>query len=588
MVKATSLALFPIFFLGMIYTSSAQDIPCQQKHSNLQCSSRYKEDSQGKPHGTYIEYNPQGKVVRQGSFNHGIKEGSWFDSSDGALLFYGGLYQWYTHGTLIAGSYAEIHSLDEALKIKAKNDEVKIKRETIQIDGKDYRAEYRLNNWGNCYEGPYKIYYLSGKPYKVSNFVSCEQTGDYFLYYENGQLMEKGKYEYSKRTGIIERYYEDGSIDLRASFLNDKANGLWEQFYPNGKIKLRYNYSDGIENGLSECFYENGNTQCKLIYSNGVRSGLAEWFYTNGKIKSRYLYEPLYRTNDPKQPGYICKTNNCVKVLKSFYTEDGIIESKESMIEDNEELVSKEGAFELYNNGEVFYKYSYKKNKINGDFFFLTSNKKYSGSYLESKLTGNDTIFEKQEINSFLKNHILFGIDRSMSDTIILSVKYEGNNPSGLQSVYQKGSNQILAKITYDNNGKLLRIARYYETFAEEENASQYKNCMITLTNQCMIKTVTKPYSIGYAIDGKIVFNHILQGPHTGAVDYQDIAATTKEIKEIVDKNEKGELEAYFNDISRKIDNPVVSKIVAKDFITLFESQNIKHKDFKAIKATLL
>ena len=149
-------------------------------------------------------------------------------------------------------------------------------------------------------------------------------------------------------------------------------------------------------------------------------------------------------------------------------------------------------------------------------------------------------------------------------------------------------TNKLLAKILYDENGKLLTIERFYETLTYEENTFQYQNCMITLTNKCIIKPVNTPYSIGYAVDGKITFNHLMQGISAGRIDYPDIRGFESNLRAIVYRNQKGELEEYFNTLIQKTGRKEIIQIVAKDFITTFEKNKLKHKDFKNIKSTLL
>lgn len=55
----------------------AQELPCKAKFKNGRCKERYKEDSQGNIHGTYIEYDENGNRLALGNYSHGKKQGQW-------------------------------------------------------------------------------------------------------------------------------------------------------------------------------------------------------------------------------------------------------------------------------------------------------------------------------------------------------------------------------------------------------------------------------------------------------------------------------------------------------------------------------
>jgi antitoxin component YwqK of YwqJK toxin-antitoxin module len=610
-------ALLSMFLLFSLFQTFSQDLPCKQKYSNQRCATKYNEDSQGNPHGLAIEYSEDGKIIRKGTFNHGIKNGAWFDSSDGAYLFFGGPYQWYENGTLIVGSYIEITSLQQAIQIKEKQKIASMKVTTTQIDGRDYRVEYQEGSWGHK-EGICNIYYPSGKLYKVSNYgpyngsgIIGEENGPYTFYYENGNTQEKGQYYNSNIADLIEWYYENGKLEQFINYKQGQSNyDKWKkdglaEFYNNGKLRLRCTYKNDLYHGTLEEYYETGILKSRLNFDEGTRSGLCEWFYPNGKIYTKQFCEKLCDLNkiiqkDRLQYMSSCITGDgscpCFKATTEEYSETGKLANKAICIfkHDNKTdeyiQLSREGLFEWYDkNGVLETRYNYKDNKKEGEFLdLINSTKKYSGNYQNGKLTGNDSIVKTSYIIDFMKVNKLDGITRSIADTIILSVNYVSGIPAGIQMVYQKGSNKLLLKNYYEGLGELKKTERFYQSPSEEVDKIQYQNCMLTLTDECPLVPVGTPYSIGYAIDGVVTFNYFLQGPDKGKIDYPDTEVYINKIKPIIYRNEKGELMAYLNNLNEQFNNKDLMKIIASDLVTLFESQGVKHKDFKLIKETFI
>lgn len=573
MIRISILLLFLITTTRVL---KAQDLTCQEKYANGICAARYKVNSQGKIHGQFVQYDNNGKIIKSGKYNNGEKDGSWFDSSDGAFLFFGGPYQWFENGILITGSLKEINSLEEANKLKKEKDETTKRTETISIGGVKYKAEYRLNSWGNCYDGSYKVFYLSNKPYKVLTFQNCNEEGEYYMYFESGKLMESGKYLYGKKSGQVTAYYETGAVYFKANFSVGKEDGLWEQYYPNGKIKLKYNYREGELHGICEDYHENGNVSHRMTYHYGQEQGGQETFSESGVLEMKETVELL--------------TGGLKSVSHQQYSSSGKIISKgTTVINPYQSTEYRDKIWEWFDNaGKPVAQIVYRNGKKEGVFFIDLDNKKYSGAYNKGKLTGSDTIYETGYVVDFFEFNKIEGISETMADTILLSVNYSNGLPSGNQFVYQKGTRKLLAKILYDKNGTLQKIERYFLTLADEENKIQYQNCMISLTKKCTLKPSATPYSTGYTHNGEIMFNYFNQGTYSEKVDYPNAESFAKTLKSIIVKNQKGELEIFFNELSIRIGDKKVVKAIISDFIPLFENEGYKHKDFKTLKEIYL
>lgn len=126
-----------------------EPLPCQTRYENGRCETRYREDSNYKRHGEYIQYGEDGSIMFKGNYVHGVEHGSWYIGEFlNRLNSYP--YWWYVNGEVIAKSEKPINSLAEAKAIAKKQEEerqqrIKDKEAIAEAEEKAKEAE-RLQN----------------------------------------------------------------------------------------------------------------------------------------------------------------------------------------------------------------------------------------------------------------------------------------------------------------------------------------------------------------------------------------------------------------------------------------------------------
>lgn len=184
--------------------------------------------------GTYILYAEDGKILREGRIENGIKVGSWTS--------------YYPDGTTKeVGEYNnDLYTIKSAFtkqgKMMVQNGTGKY---TAYFDGTDLLSE----------KGQYK---------------NGLREGTWVVYYPNGiAIQQEIAYKNGKLNGRNVTYFSDGNIFAEGDFEADKKVGLWHWYYESGQLESTVTFAQDKKQGDQIFWSESGREAKKEVYDKG-------------------------------------------------------------------------------------------------------------------------------------------------------------------------------------------------------------------------------------------------------------------------------------------------------------------------------
>jgi len=256
-------------------------------------------DNNGKKHGPWKYFYPEGMVRQEGTYNHGLENGYFKEyDKDGNLLTTAK----YADGVKLE-DVAELVKLD-VRKDYYPNGKVKIAatyNKAGQLEG--VRREYTP-------EGNVDRSYIFRNGIMIGEGIVTEKgerDGYWKEYYNDGKLRAEGKYNKDAREGAWKFYYESGATEQEGMYVNSKPEGDWRWYYPEGETMREESYYNGLLDGLMTEYDEAGNVITKGQYIEGKEDGA--WYYhlpgseTEGTY-SEGMRNGLWKVYDlPDKPG---------------------------------------------------------------------------------------------------------------------------------------------------------------------------------------------------------------------------------------------------------------------------------------------
>jgi len=179
-------------------------------------------DKDGKMHGYYIKYFPNGKLRYEGKFNHGREIGT--------FKFYA------ETGEKTPIVLKEFNNQNDSTKVIFFDKTGKMQSTGIMI------AKSR--------EGIWKYYFPDGKTLmSIEHYKNDVLEGEVKVYYKNGQLTEISRYSNGKLNGIRKRFADDGKIVEEITYKDSILNGPAIYYDANGVKIAEGNYVDGLKKG---------------------------------------------------------------------------------------------------------------------------------------------------------------------------------------------------------------------------------------------------------------------------------------------------------------------------------------------------
>lgn len=220
----------------------------------------------------YKEFYPNGKAKLVGGIDNGMRTGIFREYDEEGKIINGYIYE---KDTMIAeglitgdGTYQGPWTLYyKSGKIKAKGEYVDSKR-----------------------EGKWIFYYSNGKKEQEGQFKENKLKGEWIWYYRNGQVQRQEFYNKNERLeGTVYEYDSLGNEMTKGDYYNGEREGDW--FYHVGDFKEVGAYTVGMQNGVWNYYYKNGKVAFTGNFVEGEAKGKHIYYHQNGipKLVGKYL-----------------------------------------------------------------------------------------------------------------------------------------------------------------------------------------------------------------------------------------------------------------------------------------------------------
>ena len=301
-------------------------------------------DKNGRKHGVWKEFYPDGKIKREMYYIHGQLNG---------------LYK----------EYSPSGELVKAIIYKYGQPEPQKKLATKEIKQKQFfYSSGRIKHSGfykhdSIPVGVHKEYDESGnitvvKIYDDNGHLTGEgkfdkrgrKTGEWTEYYTSGEIKAKGKYKKGKRTGKWIFYYKDGNVEQTGYYYKNKPHKTWIYFSKDGKPLKIETYYKGRYDGPYYLITLQGDTIVKGYFTDGEKD--SSWVYVYEDKIETGSYKDGLKEGEWKRT---LKSNNRIIYKADFI--QGVPHGK---------------VYYYYNNGKIMRIEEYKMGVPHGNWQYYT------------------------------------------------------------------------------------------------------------------------------------------------------------------------------------------------------------------------
>jgi antitoxin component YwqK of YwqJK toxin-antitoxin module len=231
-------------------------------------------------HGQFHSYHSSGQDHKVGSYERGLRTGTWTNHrKDGSVLMQGS----FVAGTgTMTGTWSNGTPRSEA----------------------SWRGGLRhglLRDWYANGAEKVKIVFESGKVISWQEWYS-DQTlkaetqyengrvhGTKREWYPNGTLRLEANYDAGRREGPFNIFYRDGSDSLRCHYESGELSGSRRSWYANGNLQFEAEYDLGKSVGVTRAFSFTGVDSLVKVHLSGTTSVLIETYDASGNLKMRWV-----------------------------------------------------------------------------------------------------------------------------------------------------------------------------------------------------------------------------------------------------------------------------------------------------------
>lgn len=135
-------------------------------------------------------------------------------------------------------------------------------------------------------EGTHYLFWQSGQPRSVNNYLNGKLHGAQKYYYFTGQIKKQVEYFHGIKNGLSETHSIEGELTLQCFYLNNKLHGEYYEF--DGLTTVRANYTRGVLNGPRKAFEASSMTLQTTDYQNNQKNG-DSLVYTDDGILIKHL-----------------------------------------------------------------------------------------------------------------------------------------------------------------------------------------------------------------------------------------------------------------------------------------------------------
>ena len=271
----------------------------------------YGESPQGRRHGPFTEWYPDGTVKVQATYVDGDLHGtcnSWYSTGRPwekieyeAGKWEGPKIRWHPNGQLHEMSTYKNHQLNGQIT-EWDNDGKVISQGTC----KDGRREGVYTEWNflsrttSTYtykegrlDGEFAVTDENDHVITYGSYKDAKLSGPYYEWHSNGKKKLQANYGPNGMDGITLEWQDDNgvTIEYKIPYKDDKVDGLVTGWYPDGKKKSEEFHRDGHREGRVLSWYPDGTKACEEFYADGKREGRAVLWNPDGKVTNDVHYK---------------------------------------------------------------------------------------------------------------------------------------------------------------------------------------------------------------------------------------------------------------------------------------------------------
>lgn len=200
-----------------------------------------RKDQQGRKHGTWKYYYPNGNIKRIENYTFGVKSG-----------------------------YFKYFNLEGNLKKVEKYYNGQIEEDPPELAELDIKKEYYPDGSIKAM-GSYKDGVAEG----VTRYYTEDGEIEKAFVFKNGRIIGKGIVDkLGEKQGKWKEYYDFGVLKAEGEYLNDKRIGLWKYYHPNKKLEQIGKFNrKGESVGEWKWYYPDGSIRKEEVFIKGVLDG---------------------------------------------------------------------------------------------------------------------------------------------------------------------------------------------------------------------------------------------------------------------------------------------------------------------------
>jgi antitoxin component YwqK of YwqJK toxin-antitoxin module len=199
-------------------------------------------------------------------------------------------------------------------------------------DGKELILHYQNNRRHGVHEIYYPTHEVFGKKKAFEvNFVDDVPQGEAIEYDEAGNKISSSMYVDGLKEGLVQVFHPKGETALKLIFKKDKKEGPSQEFFPDGKLAKEVTYKEDLKEGLETTYFPDGKIASKAFYVHGKLHGLSQRWNEEGVLVFEAEYKEGLRHgkfnkyfNDGKPQSFQTYVNDQIHGVKKAFDEKGI------------------------------------------------------------------------------------------------------------------------------------------------------------------------------------------------------------------------------------------------------------------------
>ncbi|WP_400193524.1 tetratricopeptide repeat protein [Hymenobacter sp. B81] len=483
------------------YTRGKRTGPWREYHANGKPHIEQSFDEAGLLHGTYREFDADGVLFNEVSYDHNrVRKYQYFDKSGKVR----------EQGTAGKG--------DTPVR-------------GLRADGTpNFSGRYR----NGLMTGEWTYVYRHGTPSATRRFSDDQLDGVQETFHPNGAVFKRTTYVQGERHGRHEQYAADGVLRQEGWYDHGQQTGPWRDYYADGRLSEEYGFYGGAENGLHRSYTPTGKLWSEMVLAAGVRQRITEYDSTGRVITSVKLTPDAtgYVLNFPSGKPRVRFSQTCQQLSGSeWFWPNGKVAATAAMRDDQ-----RDGAYRSYHlNGQLAVEGRYERGQPVGEWKYYTEVGKLrrAGRFEEGQKEGDWTDYHANgqvaSVDAYHENQ-QEGLSRRFDPAgqLIYEKRYAADDimawrhvqPNGQPGAWQDLSSQQGTLRSYYANGKPAAEEAYRNGLLDGKNRLYHSNGQLYRETEQREGLTTGPQRT-YSAEGKLLEEvHYLHGEQHGRSRY--------------------------------------------------------------------